>query len=737
MYTMKTEQPNMAEQLAEEQQQTSVADFFAKNKHMLGFDNPGKSLVTTIKEAVDNSLDAAEEARILPDIDVRVNEVGDHYTVTVTDNGPGVTKEEVPRVFGRLLYGSRFHRRIMKRGQQGIGISASVLNGQETTGLASTIRSKPNGEETAYEVDLRIDVDENKGQIENERQVEWERPHGTRVHIPLEANMRARSKLREYIKYTAIVNPHARVTYSDPNMDQVVEYERVSETLPDKTEEINPHPHGVTLKEVMDMANNTSSYTVEGFLQSDFVSVGAKTAKKITDAYLDDYYGRSVSYDQSTLVDSINDVVGKRKPDNTARVVAGGIQERLEQETRYTRDDVTEIAREAIEGAQEELDTTLGDTFVEKVTTVVLEYVWERGDVVSEDIPDLTVFAEQRDHAQSLVRGMQRVSIQSPPSNCLSPIGEDEFERGISGVFDGAEFYTSSTRSPGSHGGDPFIAEAAMAYGGDINEVTDGESHILRFANRVPLVYQRGACATTDVLRGINWRSYKLSQAGGSGLPNEPIVIAVHIASTNVPFTSESKDAVANVEAIEKEIELAVRECARDLKSHLQQQRKLQERRERRNKMGEILPAIGKKLSATVGKPEPNIGASMAEIMGNLYVGSKGGDAGVWNYYHKKQSATVAFAFDESFGADDVSVHGDSYINELHVGDRRTTAIKEAVDGRRVTGHPSTFIVCDVTLDGDSVVTFDIDGENEYRPTVVGFNSTDVKDETVTIQGWN
>lgn len=734
---MSNEQPNMAEQLAENQQQTSVADFFAKNKHMLGFDNPGKSLVTTIKEAVDNSLDAAEEARILPDIDVRVQEIGDHYTVTVTDNGPGVTKEEVPRVFGRLLYGSRFHRRIMKRGQQGIGISASVLNGQETTGLASTIRSKPNGEETAYEVDLRIDVDKNKGKIEEERQVEWERPHGTRVHIPLEANMRARSKLREYIKYTAIVNPHARVTYSDPNLDHVIEYERVSETLPAETEEINPHPHGVTLKEVMDMAADTSSYKLEGFLQNDFVSVGPKTSDQIVDAYLDDYYGRSITYDNSTLVDSINGVVGKRKPDNTARVVAGGLQERLEQETRYRLSDIEKAVREATGASQEELGTTLGDTFVEKVSDVVVETVWESSPVVSEDVPKTSVFAEDRDHAQSLVRGMQRVSIQAPPTNCLSPIGEDEFERGITGVFNGADFYTSSTRSPGSHGGDPFIAEAAMAYGGDINDVTDGDSRILRFANRVPLVYQRGACATTDVLRGINWRSYKLSQAGGSGLPNEPIVIAVHIASTNVPFTSESKDAVANVEAIEKEIELAVRECARDLKSHLQKQRKLQERRERRNKMGEILPAIGKKLSETVGKPEPNIGASMAEIMGNLYVGSKGGDAGVWNYYHKKQSATVAFAFDESFNSDDVSVNGQSYIDELHVGDRRTKAIKEAVDGRRVTGRPSTFIVCDVNLDGDSVVTFDIDGDGEYHPTVVGFNSTDVEDETVTVQGWN
>lgn len=736
IFTMSGNEPNMAEQLAENQQQTSVADFFSKNKHMLGFDNPGKSLVTTIKEAVDNSLDAAEEARILPDIDVRVEKGDEYYTVTVTDNGPGVTKEEVPRVFGRLLYGSRFHRRVMKRGQQGIGISASVLNGQETTGYPSTIRSKPNGEDKAYEIDLLIDVENNVGDIREERNVDWDRPHGTQVEITLDANMRARSKLRDYIKYTAVVNPHAEITYKDPNMDSVVTYERVSDTLPAETQEINPHPHGVTLKEVMDMATDSSSYTVDGFLQNDFVSVGPTTADKILDAYLDNRYGREVAYNNSELVDNINEVVGKRKPDNTARVVAGAVGERLSEGTRYTRYDIVGIVEEAVEEAADELDTSLGDTFTEKVADAVIETVWEPSDVVDEEIPDLSVFADDRDHAQSLVRGMSDVSIQAPPTDCLSPIGEDEFERGIRGVFDSADFYSASTRSPDSHGGDPFVAEAAIAYGGKISEETDGESEILRFANRVPLVYQRGACATTDVLRRIRWNSYKLSQAGGSGLPNEPIVIAVHVASTNVPFTSESKDAIANVEAIEDEVELAVRECARELKSHLTEQKKLRERRERRNTMGDILPAIGKKLSNTLGKPEPDIGASMAEIMGNLYVGTAGETTGMRNYYHKSRAFRAAFAFNESFDEDDVEIDGEEYINKIHVGDRRTKAIKEGVDGRRVTGRPSTFIVCDVDIPEGEQVVFNLP-DDASNSTVVGFKGTDVEDETVTIQGWN
>ena len=125
------------------QKEISVSEFFEKNKHLLGFDNPVKALLMAIKEAVDNSLDACQEADILPDIEIKVKDLGDDkFRIMIKDNGPGIVKEQLPNIFGKLLYGSKFHSRKQSRGQQGIGISAVVLYSQLTVGKAAKIWSK-------------------------------------------------------------------------------------------------------------------------------------------------------------------------------------------------------------------------------------------------------------------------------------------------------------------------------------------------------------------------------------------------------------------------------------------------------------------------------------------------------------------------------------------------------------------------------------------------------------------
>ena len=126
------------------QREISVSEFFTKNRHLLGFDNPRKALLTCVKEAVDNALDACEEAGILPDVTVKLEVVSNgepvapsqasRFRITVTDNGPGIVRQQIPRIFAKLLYGSKFHRMRMSRGQQGIGISAAGMYGQLTTG---------------------------------------------------------------------------------------------------------------------------------------------------------------------------------------------------------------------------------------------------------------------------------------------------------------------------------------------------------------------------------------------------------------------------------------------------------------------------------------------------------------------------------------------------------------------------------------------------------------------------
>jgi DNA topoisomerase-6 subunit B len=215
---------------------------------------------------------------------------------------------------------------------------------------------------------------------------------------------------------------------------------------------------------------------------------------------------------------------------------------------------------------------------------------------------------------------MRETDILSPPTDCLAPISEELVEAGLRKEYE-ADFYAAATRDAEVHGGDPFVVEAGVAYGGDLED--DGEVEVLRFANRVPLVYQRGACATVDVVKSINWRNYGLDQPGGSGMPGGPAVLMVHVASTNVPFTSESKDAVANVPEIEDEVELALREAARELKSYLNQQRSLEKRRRKENVIAEILPRMAEKLEEVTGREPLAIEDSLARIMNNVLIERK------------------------------------------------------------------------------------------------------------------
>ena len=200
-----------AEDMARGQREISVAEFFTKNRHLLGFDNPRKALLTTIKEGVDNSLDACEEAGILPEVKVVVapGSEEDRFRVTIEDNGPGIVKAQIPKIFAKLLYGSKFHRLKMSRGQQGIGISAAGMYGQLTTGKPVSITSKTSRNKPAHHYELEIDTKKNEPRIIVDETIDWPVDRGTRVEIELEAKyQKGRQSVEEYLEQTAIANPH-------------------------------------------------------------------------------------------------------------------------------------------------------------------------------------------------------------------------------------------------------------------------------------------------------------------------------------------------------------------------------------------------------------------------------------------------------------------------------------------------------------------------------------------------
>ncbi len=695
---------DIADELAAGQRAISIAEFFEKNKHMLGFDSEARALVTAVKEAVDNALDATEEAGIPPDIYVEIEEAGDYYRLIVEDNGPGITKEQIPKVFGKLLYGSRFHAREQARGQQGIGISAAVLYSQLTSGKPAKITSRTQGEDEAQYFELIIDTDTNEPEIRREATTSWDRPHGTRIELEMEANMRARQQLHDYIKHTAVVNPHARVELHEPAGS--FKSERATDQLPAETEEIRPHPHGVELGTVIKMLNATDSHSLSGFLQEEFTRVGTKTARKVLDTFRDRHFGREMAWRAATadgIADAVREATANKRPEAVAAftegiadavadrerlayhelrdLVAGvaeevtlehgtfgetvqanateavwgvitaeravdcrelvdaatsthkdkatveAIADRLaakfgEGRDRLTREELREYVDRAAEMTQDRDGVAVGDTARENI---VAEF-WSVMRTVPDDVPLVREIADDREATSDLVEAMRDTDIIAPPTGCLAPITADLVEAGLKKEFD-ADFYAAATRDAGVHGGDPFIVEAGIAYGGDLD--ADGAIDVLRFANRVPLVYQRGACATTDVAKSIGWRNYGLDQPGGTGLPNGPAVLMIHVASTNVPFTSESKDALANVPAIEDEIELAIREAARELKSYLNEQRSMAKRREKRDVLAEILPEMATKTAEITDQDPPEIDSALARIMNNVQVSRSNDDGSV------------------------------------------------------------------------------------------------------------
>ncbi|MDD1708301.1 MAG: DNA topoisomerase VI subunit B, partial [Methanoregulaceae archaeon] len=176
-------------------------------------------------------------------------------------------------------------------------------------------------------------------------------------------------------------------------------------------------------------------------------------------------------------------------------------------------------------------------------------------------------------------------------------------------------FVKARTRPGSVYSGHPFIVEAAIGYGGKLP--ADGNAQILRFANRVPLMYQQGACAITSAISNINWKNYSIAQAG---LPTGPLLILVHVASTSVPFTSESKDAIASIPEIEKEIVLGLQDLARDLKNFLSRRDKNRLQEDRARAVCAILPELAEKVAEIVELPRPDISQIEGKIMHKIIV---------------------------------------------------------------------------------------------------------------------
>jgi len=558
-----------AESMALKQKDIAVSEFFAKNRHLLGFDNPRKALLTTVKEAVDNSLDACEEAGILPNIAVIIEDLQpdrpatakqSRYRITVIDNGPGIVRKQVENVFGRLLYGSKFHRLKMSRGQQGIGISAAGMYGLITTGKPMVIHTRPSARKPAHHIELAMNTKTNRAEVTVDKETEEFPPKGfrnlntfvnsddfitgTSVSIELEGRyQKGRGSVDEFLELCAIANPHARIAFAPPTRtsaddqedlpltnptksqaevakangaaeidpaltttekDGVIFFPRATDQLPPETREIQPHPKGIELGILIQMLKdyedaNKGGGTLYNFLQEKFSRVSSGKASEFCKAI--------------------------------------GVHSRT-----------------------------------------------KAGDLEPQQI-------------EKLFQAFAEAKLPPPPTDCLAPIGVRQL---LAGMLKGvkAEFYAASTREADVYRGRPFQIETAIAFGGELP--VEDQARVIRFANRVPLLFQQSACSSFKAVAETSWRNYNLSQPRGS-VPVGPLVIMIHMASVWVPFTSESKEAIADYDEIRKEMKLALMECGRKLGTYLRKRQKMQRQAARRDVFERYIGEISQSIEAING----------------------------------------------------------------------------------------------------------------------------------------
>ena len=521
----------IADKMAKNQKQIAISEFFEKNKHFLGFDSLQRSIITAVKEAVDNSLDACEEARILPDIRVKISKIDskkDILELQTEDNGPGIPQKSIEKVFGQLLFGSRFHAIRQSRGQQGIGITGVVMYSQLTTGKPTHVLSKIANDDTAVSVNIGLDTRKNKAVKSDQTRIIWEnddltrKEHGLRVTTRMKAKyQRGRQSVFQYLRMTSIVNPHADIMFTDPD-GETYHWPRVTERLPSKVDAIKPHPHGIELGQLQRMCRESSDSRMTVFLRQNFSGVSMRAAKELCEAA-----ELEITVKPKSL-----------KPDDVRALL------------------------EAFQG-------------------------------------------------ERVVNG-KAIKLLSPPTNCLSPIEEMLIKKGLSKTID-SKFVSTMTRAPTVSHGNPFQVEVGLIFGEGM--AADKHVEVLRFANRVPLMYQQGGCLLTKAIESVDWRQYGLEQAGGKGVPKGPAAILVHLASTNVQFTSEAKEALSDNEFVFEETRRAMLEMGRGLRKHLEKKKKMAKTREKFELINDILPAIAEKSASILERPVPDLAGSITKIM--------------------------------------------------------------------------------------------------------------------------
>ena len=481
----------------------SVAEFFKKNRQMLGFSGKVRSLTTLVHEYVTNSLDACEEAKILPNIYVKVDTLPDqHVRLYIEDNGPGIPKQFVGRALGQMLAGTKFHRFVQQRGQQGIGATGGTMYAQITTGKPIHCRSG-NGDTNIFECDVAVDLKTNSPKISN--MVEYVGKYrGLTIVGEFSEVKYDKSEYApfEYLKATALANPHAQITVVEPGGERTV-FERAHDEVPERPKPAQPHPLGVTTDDLINYSHHSKERKLSSFLTSNFA--------RVSDGKVDEL---------KKLCPSIN------------------------------------------------------------FDKMPRELKWEE--------------------AEALVNAFKQIKWIAPSADPLRPIGKEQIDKALKNVLK-PEFISISERAPKVfRGGVPFLVEVGIAYKGKSGrQKTDGSVglDVKRFANRAPLLFDAGGCATMEAVKTIDWNRYGLKD-----IDNMAVTIFMNLVSVHVPYTSAGKQAISNEDEIVEEFRYAIMEVARDLDRYLSGKIRDEQRSSRRKAIMRYVKQLSSDLPHLAGE---------------------------------------------------------------------------------------------------------------------------------------
>lgn len=479
---------------------SSTAEYFSKNLQQVGFSSHTKAVLTVVKESVDNSLDACEEAGILPNINVIIEKMGpgtltgsDQIRVRVEDNGPGINQEDISKVFGEYLSSSKFGRGRCSRGQQGIGISAATTWAQLTNAMGVRVITKKKENNKAIKCLVEVDIKNNKGVIKDKETITWDKPHGTCVEFIFDGRIQANGELGliNYLTGTALVNPHMSMDYKIFGFEQKV-LTRVSTDMPEIPDAVEPHPHTLKLGEFIAHSHMYGKTKVDYWLKKGFSRINEGTLKDIAKNG-----GKGMMTKQ---VDSLNDV---------------------------------------------ELKT--------------------------------------------LFKAIQDTKLMAPMTKSVMSIGEEAFSKSMKRLGT-VNFFSIVSRNPCVCDFKPVLVEVAIARVSD-GGPEDSAAQVLRFANRVPLQFDKSSCAIVKSIESVNWKAYGLNQPK-NGLPLGPYIIAVSVVSPFIKFKNASKETIDASDELVEEIRKALIQAGQRLSKHIKHEDKAAELEKKLRHIEQFCPIL-------------------------------------------------------------------------------------------------------------------------------------------------